>query len=83
LYSNRQHITTGQQPLLMRVSGATANKAAETMRQVAGLAIKNPPIKTHPKNPQKTTKRNPLKWVFLIFNFYENNTNFSLRNRFL
>ncbi len=35
----------------------------------AGLALKNPPKKTHPKNPK-----------FLIF--YENNKNFSLSNRF-
>jgi hypothetical protein len=42
----------------------------------AGLAIKNPPIKTHPKKP---TYKNPLKMAFLgFFNFffYENNTNF-------
>jgi hypothetical protein len=34
----------------------------------AGLAIKNPPKKTHLKNP--------LKMFFFVF--YENNTNFSL-----
>jgi hypothetical protein len=48
----------------------------------AGLAIKNPPKKTHPKKPKKTHLKKPTKNVFfvsfLIFNFYENNTNFSL-----
>jgi hypothetical protein len=59
---NRQHIATGQQPLLTRMSGVAANTAAETMRQVAGLAIKNPPKKTHPKNPPKK----PTKKVFFL-----------------
>jgi hypothetical protein len=44
----------------------------------AGLALKNPPKKTHPKKPTK----NGFFWVFLGFFkfliFYENNTNFSL-----
>jgi hypothetical protein len=43
-----------------------------------GLAIKNP--------PKKPTYKNPLKMGFLGFLnfkfFYENNTNFSLSNRF-
>jgi hypothetical protein len=43
----------------------------------AGLAIKKPP-----KNTPKNHLKNPLKMGFLeffiIFNFYENNTNFSL-----
>jgi hypothetical protein len=41
------------------------------------------------KNPQKNHLKNPLKWVFWFFLgffkffiFYENNTNFSLSNRF-
>jgi hypothetical protein len=38
-----------------------------------GLALKNPPKKTHPKNPKKPHK-------FKIF--YEKNTNFFLSNRF-
>jgi hypothetical protein len=43
---------------------------------MAGLAIKKPPKKT-----QKKTHKKPIKNVFLgflILNFYENNTNFSL-----
>jgi hypothetical protein len=32
-----------------------------------GLALKNPPKKTHPKKPKKTTQKNPLKMVFLVF----------------
>jgi hypothetical protein len=75
-YSKR-HIGTGQQPLLMRMSGAAANKAAETMRQVAGLAIKNPPKKTPKTHLKKLTKN-----VFFFLNFFWNNTNFYLRNRF-
>jgi hypothetical protein len=51
-----------------------------------GLALKNPPKKTHPKNPKKRTQKNPLKMFFFGFFkfliFYENNTNFSLSNRF-
>ncbi len=45
----------------------------------AGLAIKN-----HPKKPKKPTSKNPPKMFFLGFFkfFYENNTNFSLWNRF-
>jgi len=40
-----------------------------------GLAIKNPPKKTHLKKPTK----NVFLWGFLKFLiFYENNTNFSL-----
>jgi len=54
------------------------------------LALKNPPKKTHPKKPKKTHLKKPTKngffWVFLgffkFFIFYENNTNFSLSNRF-
>ncbi len=49
----------------------------------AGLAIKNPPKKTHPK---KNPPKKPLKMFFFGFIkfliFYENNTNFSLWNRF-
>jgi hypothetical protein len=52
----------------------------------AGLAIKDPPKKTHPKKPtQKTHLKNPTKMCFLVLFgffkfsiFYENNTNFSL-----
>jgi hypothetical protein len=58
----------------------------------AGLPIKNPPKKTHPKKltqknpPKKPTQKNPPKKTsknvfFGFFNFlifYENNTNFSL-----
>jgi FHS family Na+ dependent glucose MFS transporter 1 len=33
----------------------------------AGLAIKNPPKKTHPKKPQKTHLKKPTKNVFLGF----------------
>ncbi len=40
----------------------------------AGLAIKNPPKKTHLKTPNK----NVLFLLFLFLIFYENNTNFSL-----
>ncbi len=59
-----------------------------------GLALKNPPKKTHPKKPtqktQKTHLKKTTKSVFLggffgffkIFYFYENNKNFSLSNRF-
>jgi hypothetical protein len=50
-----------------------------------GLALKNPPKKTQKNPPKKTHK----KWGFLgffgffkFFIFYENNTNFSLSNRF-
>jgi hypothetical protein len=32
-----------------------------------GLALKNPPKKTHPKNPKKPTLKNPLKMFFLGF----------------
>jgi hypothetical protein len=57
---------------------------------LAGLALKNPPKKTHPKKPKKTHLKKPTKngffWVFMgffkFFIFYENNTNFSLSNRF-
>jgi hypothetical protein len=41
----------------------------------SGLALKNPPKKTHPKKPTKSGF-----FKFLIF--YENNKNFSLSNRF-
>jgi hypothetical protein len=41
-----------------------------------GLALKNPPKKTHPKKPKKTHLKKPTKsgffgffGVFLIFNF--------------
>jgi hypothetical protein len=48
----------------------------------AGLAIKNPPKKPHPKKPKKKTHKKPTKNGFLGFLkfliFYENNTNFSL-----
>jgi hypothetical protein len=55
---------------------------------IPGLALKNPPKKTHPKKPKKTHLKKPTKngffWVFLgffeFFIFYENNTNFSLSN---
>jgi hypothetical protein len=37
----------------------------------SGLAIKNPPKKTHPKKPKKTHLKKPTKngffWVFLGF----------------
>jgi hypothetical protein len=53
-----------------------------------GLAIKTHPKKTTQTNPKKPSK-NPLKMFFLGFFgflkfliFYENNTNFSLWNRF-
>jgi hypothetical protein len=41
----------------------------------AGLALKNPPKKTHPKKPQKTHLKKPTKnvffvWVFLNFLFF-------------
>jgi hypothetical protein len=32
-----------------------------------GLALKNPPKKTHPKKTKKTHLKNPLKMVFLGF----------------
>ena len=57
----------------------------------SGLALKKPTQKTHPKKPKKNHLKKPTKnvfffgffWVFLIFFiFYENNTNFSLSNRF-
>ncbi len=38
-----------------------------TFREVmAGLALKNPPKKTHPKKPKKTHQ----KWVFWVFLFF-------------
>jgi hypothetical protein len=48
--------------------------------QQAGLAIRNPPKKTHPKkNHLKKPTKNVFFWVFLKFlNFYGNNTHFSL-----
>ncbi len=54
------------------------------------VGIKKPTQKTHPKKPKKTHLKKPTKkffWgVFLgffkFFIFYENNTNFSLSNRF-
>jgi hypothetical protein len=50
-----------------------------------GLALKNPPKKTQKTHLKKPTK-NVFFWVFLgffkFFIFYENNTNFSLSNRF-
>jgi hypothetical protein len=56
---------------------------------IPGLALKNPPKKTHPKKPKKKHLKKPLKMGFLGFFgffkfliFYENNTNFSLSNRF-
>jgi hypothetical protein len=56
-----------------------------------GLALKNPPKKTHPKKPKKTHPKKPTKNVFFLgflsffkfLIFYENNTNFSLSNCFL
>jgi hypothetical protein len=33
----------------------------------SGLALKNPPKKTHPQKPKKTHLKNPLKIVFLFF----------------
>jgi hypothetical protein len=56
----------------------------------AGLALKNPPKKTHPKKPKKKPPKKPTKNDFLEFFlgflkfliFYENNTNLSLSNRF-
>jgi len=56
------------------------------MGPISGLSLKNPPKKTHPKTKKKTTKN--FFWgffLFVFFNFfifYENNTNFSLSNRF-
>jgi hypothetical protein len=48
---------------------------AEDLHKQAGLAIKNPPKKTHPKKP---TEKNPPKsgffWVF--FGFEEKKLNF-------
>jgi hypothetical protein len=39
-----------------------------------GLALKNPPKKTHPKKPKKTHLKKPTKsgffWVFLNFEFF-------------
>jgi hypothetical protein len=49
---------------------------ADSDRLVAGLAIKNPPKKNQKNPPKKPTKN--VNFFFLIFNFYENNTNFSL-----
>ncbi len=48
----------------------------------AGLAVKNPPKKTHPKNPPKKPIKNGFLGFFKFWIFYENNTNFSLGKRF-
>ncbi len=70
-----------------QISGDTWRGRGDVRRDnYPGLALKNPPKKTQ-KNPPKKTH---LKWVFLFFFgvflnflfFYENNTNFSLSNRF-
>jgi hypothetical protein len=52
---------------------------------LSGLALKNPPKKTHQKKPKKTHLKKPTKNVFFgvflkTLIFYENNTNFSLSN---
>jgi hypothetical protein len=50
----------------------------------AGLALKDPLKKTPKKHLKKPTK-NVFFWVFIFFYFkilYENNTNFSLSNKF-
>jgi hypothetical protein len=65
---------------------AIASLEADLTSLQAGLAIKNPPKKTHPKKPnqknQKKKHKKTTKNVFLGFFkfliFYENNTNFSL-----
>jgi hypothetical protein len=62
--------------------------ADEELVKESGLALKNPPKKTHPKKPKKTHLKKPTKsgffWVFLGFFkfliFYESNKNFSLSN---
>ncbi len=50
------------------------------------VGIKKPTQKNPPKTTQKKPPKKPLKMVFLgffkFFIFYENNTNFSLSNRF-
>jgi hypothetical protein len=54
------------------------------------VGIKKPTQKTQPKKPKKTHLKKPTEnvffWVFGVFFkflfFYENNTNFSLSNRF-
>jgi hypothetical protein len=61
------------------IKSSAGNAAAGLLAsssQVAGLAIKNPPKKTHTKNPLKMFSLGFL--CFLHFLFYENNTNFSL-----
>ncbi len=54
-----------------------ASSLSSTPQHQAGLAIKNP-AKKKQKNPPKKKLKMFVFWVFLIFNFYENNTNFSL-----
>ncbi len=72
---------------------STVSYGSTMLPSYSGLALKNPPKKTHPKNPKKTKKthlKKPAKNVFFLvfwfffnfFSFYENNTNFSLSNRF-
>jgi hypothetical protein len=48
----------------------------------AGLALKNPPKKTQKTHLKKPTKNVFFFGFFKFINFYENNTNFSLSNRF-
>jgi hypothetical protein len=52
-----------------------------TLHLAPGLALKNPPKKNKKKTPKKTTKNGFLGFL-KFFIFYENNTNFSLSNRF-
>jgi hypothetical protein len=65
---------------LLYLVAYTMKRSDETVHLQAGLAIKH-----HPKTP-KTHLNNPLKMFFFGFFkfliFYENDTNFSLCNRF-
>jgi hypothetical protein len=57
-------------------------EATETLLRIqAGLPIKNPPKKTHLKNPQKNVGGFLGFFKFLIF--YENNTTFLFDTDFL
>jgi hypothetical protein len=51
-----------------------SNESIPPAYVVAGLALKTPPKKTHPKKPKKTHLKKPTKnvffWVFKIFNFF-------------
>jgi hypothetical protein len=54
--------------MTMIQEGSESSQSILEIPNVPGLALKNPPKKTHPKKPQKTHLKKPTKsgffWVF-------------------